>query len=93
MRNRTDKDLHDLANMFNPELRGWIQYYGRYRRSALYAVFRSLDAGLAKWAAQKFKRLKGHRRRAWAWIEAIRSRQPRLFAHWELLPRQSMAGR
>lgn len=29
--------------MFNPVLRERINYYGRYRRSALYAVFRALD--------------------------------------------------
>jgi len=28
IRRRTDKSLNDLANMFNPELRGWICYYG-----------------------------------------------------------------
>lgn len=93
IRNRTDKDLNDLANMFNPVLRGWINYYGRYRRSALYAVFRALDFALSKWARRKFKWLRGHRRRAGAWLDAVRSRQPQLFAHWQLMPRQQTAGR
>jgi hypothetical protein len=43
IRRRTDKRLIDLARMFNPEIRGWIQYYGSFHRSALYPVFRSLD--------------------------------------------------
>ena len=27
---RTDKDLTDLARMFNPTMRSWIAYYGRF---------------------------------------------------------------
>jgi RNA-directed DNA polymerase len=34
--NRSDKAIEDLSRMFNPISRGWLQYYGRYYRSALY---------------------------------------------------------
>src|SRR5206468_6001306 len=27
---RSDKAIDDLSRMFNPIIRGWIQYYGRY---------------------------------------------------------------
>ena len=27
---RSDKAIEDLSRMFNPIIRGWIQYYGRY---------------------------------------------------------------
>src|SRR5208283_2813288 len=37
---RSDKSIEDLARMFNPKIRGWMQYYGRYYRSRLYHVFR-----------------------------------------------------
>ncbi len=29
---RSDKSLEDLSRMFNPKVRGWLQYYGRYYR-------------------------------------------------------------
>src|SRR5208283_1042672 len=32
---RIDKRIDDLAKMFNPIIRGWINYYGRYHKSAL----------------------------------------------------------
>jgi hypothetical protein len=92
IRRRTDKSLADLANMFNPEIRGWIQYYGSYCRSALYPVFRPLDRALAKWARRKFKRLRGHQRRARKWLEGIAQRDQQLFAHWYLLPKVTKAG-
>ena len=31
-------------------------------------------------------RLRGRPARAWAWLKAVRQREPRLFAHWHLLP-------
>ena len=92
IRRRTDKSLIDLARMFNPEIRGWIQYYGSFHRSALYSVFRSLDFALVKWAVRKFKRLRGHQRRASRWLARIAKRDAQLFAHWYLLPRKATTG-
>ena len=40
---RSDKTLDDLARMFNSHIRGWINYYGRYYKSALYPTLRHID--------------------------------------------------
>jgi len=40
---RSDKSLDDLARMFNSHIRGWINYYGRYYKSALYPTLRHID--------------------------------------------------
>ncbi len=32
---RSDKSIADLWRMFNPIMRGWLQYYGRFYKSAL----------------------------------------------------------
>ncbi len=88
---RVDKSLEDLARMFNPILRGWINYYGRFYRSALHRVFNHLDRRLTRWVTQKYKRLRGHRRRAAHWLQRIQRKQPKLFVHWHLLA--SSAGR
>jgi len=93
LRTRTDKDLRDLANMFNPELRGWIQYYGSFYRSALCVVFRPVDRALTKWAMRKYKRFRGHQRRARKWLEAIARREPELFTHWPLYGNTRMTAR
>jgi group II intron reverse transcriptase/maturase len=52
---RTDKSLDELAQMFNPVLRGWINYYGSFYRSALYRTFQPLNNILAQWATRKYK--------------------------------------
>lgn len=81
---RSDKSLEDFARMFNPVLRGWINYYGSYYKSALYPLFRQLDRSLTRWAMRKYKKLRGHQRRATHWLGRIAQREPNLFAHWKL---------
>lgn len=92
LRCRVDKWIDDLARMFNPIIRGWITYYGRFYKSALYPTLRYLDLRLAQWAMAKYKRLKRHRRRATHWINRASLRDPSLFAHWPVL-RRAAAGR
>jgi RNA-directed DNA polymerase len=90
---RSDKAIEDLSRMFNPIIRGWLQYYGRYYRSALYPAMRELDRDLALWAKRKYKKLRGHLRRATRWIARISRRAPGLFAHWQMgVRRGSMMG-
>ncbi len=87
---RSDKSLEGLAGMFNPILRGWINYFKSYYKSAMYPTLRHLDGILAKWAMRKYKKLRGHRRRAQQWVTRIARKEPKLFAHWQLL--QGLAG-
>jgi RNA-directed DNA polymerase len=83
LRSRADKTVEDLARMFNPMVRGWINYYGRFYKSALYPVLRQLDRSLVRWATGKYKKLRRHRRRATHWLGRIAYRDPRLWAHWQ----------
>lgn len=82
---RTDKSLDEIAQMINPVLKGWVNYYGRFRKSALYRTFQHLNNILVRWASRKYKRLREHKRRAFLWVQCIAHRQPSLFAHWQLL--------
>ena len=82
---RSDKSIDDLARMCNPTLRGWINYYGKYCKSAMYGVLFGLNQTLTTWAMRKYKKLKGHRRRAAKWLAGVAKRSPGLFAHWKML--------
>ncbi len=55
-----------------------------FYRSELNFLVRRINAHLIRWAMHKFKRLKGKPTRAWAWLNAVIQREPRLFAHWWL---------
>lgn len=81
-RNRTDLSLRDIARLFNPILRGWVAYYGRYYPSALYPVYRHVNQTLVAWAMRKYRRLKRHKTRTMRLLEKVAENQPALFVHW-----------
>ena len=81
---RSDKSLEDLSRMFSPIVRGWINYYGSFYKSALYPTLRHLNRTLVRWAERKFKRLRRHQRRAEYWLGRIARKEPWLFPHWQM---------
>lgn len=81
---RSDKSLLDLANMFNPKLQGYINYYSKFYKSAMYPLFQRLNERLAHWVERKFKRCRRHKTRAIRWLGSMFKQNPTLFAHWKL---------
>ena len=82
---RSDLPLDELARRWNPTLRGWINYYGRFYRSAIDPIFEHFNYTLTRWAERKYQKLTGHTRRAKHWLGRVARREPGLFAHWHLL--------
>ncbi len=80
---RSDLSLEELSSLFSPIIRGWINYYARFYKSALYPTLRHLNDILVRWAMRKFKRLRGHLTKAVFWLGSIAKRQPSLFPHWQ----------
>lgn len=84
---KTDKTMKDLANMFNPILQGWVNYYGRFTKSWLTRAMWTLDRYLVRWFLAKYKSLRGHKVRAWNVLQRTAERHSTLFAHWKLSKR------
>ncbi len=84
MPKRSDKSIEDLSRMFGAKIRGWINYYGRFYRSAMYMTLRHINTKLVRWAMRKFKKLKRHRRRAEHWLGRVAKKYPSLFPHWRM---------
>lgn len=82
---RTRESIYELAALINPVVRGWVQYYGRYNRAEMFNLLVRLNLLLSRWARQKYRRLRGHKRRSWKWLTKIRSSCPQLFVHWQVL--------
>ena len=79
---KNDKSIVDIANMFNKQIQGWINYYSHFYKTELYNVLRYINNCLVKWVRRKFKK-RNARRRAECWLGEIAKREPRLFAHWK----------
>jgi len=84
VRMATNRNIEQLALWLNPLINGWIGYYGRYSRSALYAMSRHVNKALVRWARRKYKPLRRHKVRAAQFLERIVKQSPHLFAHWRV---------
>ena len=80
---RTDCGTADLARMINPVVRGWMNYFGRFYRSALYPLLSRIDHRLMRWIRKKYRVGVRQARRRMVDGYALR---PRYFAHWTWLP-------
>jgi len=78
---RTGRTMGEIANQINPIVRGWMQYYGAFYRSALYPLLQRINAYLMRWIRDKYKRLRPAKKAKAAW-QRITSQHRRLFAHW-----------
>lgn len=76
--------LSKIASMLRPKIRGWINYYGKFRLGGLKKLFRTLHIRLTKWVRNKYRRFKRKQ-----WVLALRHLQkicrlePYLFEHWQ----------
>jgi RNA-directed DNA polymerase len=83
----THQRLADIAWLVNPSMRGWLNYYGRFYRSAgVQLLRRYFNQSLTAWARRKFKRLRGRKLASMRWLARIERRDHKLFALWELAP-------
>jgi RNA-directed DNA polymerase len=82
LRNQSHLGLEEYARIFNPILRGWIAYYGKFYPSAMWPIYRHADYTIRAWIMRKYKRLRGRKVRASMLLRRIATQNPSLFAHW-----------
>ena len=78
---KTGRTLADLARWINPIVRGWMQYYGAFNRSALHRVLQRINTYLMRFLRNKFKRVRSFKKAKAGWQRVI-SQYPKAFAHW-----------
>jgi len=77
------KSIVGVAQFLNPKIRGWINYYGKFRISMLHKVFRLLNKRLVRWARKRYKRYKTSLKRGFQWLKKVQVQYPTLFYHWQ----------
>jgi RNA-directed DNA polymerase len=80
---QTPGTLAEIAGQINPLLRGWINYYGRYSRSALVPLVDYVNRKLKAWIMRKYKRFQGHTTRASEFLRKLAQENGALFVHWQ----------
>jgi group II intron reverse transcriptase/maturase len=82
--NRWAKSWQDIVDLLNAKIRGWIEYYDKFKRNTLKDVFHRFHNRLAKWICNYYKKFHGSKRRAYKHLKYIRQHYPTLFYHWEI---------
>ena len=78
------KSIVGIAQYLNPRIRGWVNYYGKFRGYELSKVFRLLRNRLVRWARKRYKCYRTSLNRAFRWLDRVRKQYPYLFYHWQL---------
>lgn len=81
---KTGSKIEMIAELTNPMVRGWLNYFTAYCKSAVRYTMQCLNRRLVKWVMCKYKRFRGHRKRAEKWLQKLIKREPKMFAHWAL---------
>ena len=76
--------LEEIAKELNPKLRGWIHYYGKYKRYKMRRVLYFLDKKVAHWLRKRYKRLKRNFEKGYTMLRRIYRKKPYLFHHWQV---------
>ena len=82
---QTPANLAELAEHYNPIIRGWWQYYGAFYRRSMYRLFQYIDLKLKQWARRKYKTLCRHGRRSAEWLSKMKKVCPQIFSHWNVI--------
>lgn len=80
----TGSKIEMIAERINPVVRGWLNYFTKYNPSAVKYTIDCLNRILIKWAMCKYKKFRGHRKRAEKWLRELAKREPNMFPHWTL---------
>jgi RNA-directed DNA polymerase len=80
----THLGIYQIAGMLRSKTRGWINYYGKFRKSEMSGMFRVLNFRIARWVRYKYRRF---RKKPWycayKWLVNVSLTYPGLFVHWD----------
>ena len=83
LRSRGQSTLAMIAEDMNPVIRGWLNYFSKYCKSAVNSSMQYINDRLIAWAKSKYKRFYGCTFEARRWLRAVAEREPNMFAHWQ----------
>lgn len=82
---QTPGTLVELAQQYNPKIRGWWNYFGAFYRTAMRGLSRYIDQKLELWARRKYKTLSRNKQRSAGWLRKMKNETPRMFSHWSVV--------
>lgn len=77
--------LSKVGELLKSKIRGWLNYYSKFRNSELRHLFRDLNKRLARWVSNKYRRFRRkHWYFAYKYLQGIARQYPYMFEHWKV---------
>jgi RNA-directed DNA polymerase len=80
----TNKEISDIAEKYNPVIRGWLNYYGKYGKKELAKAMEHINLHLSFWVRRKYKKYKFKPKEANKYLRRIAMCKRDLFEHWKV---------
>ena len=68
--------LEEMARELNPTIRGWVKYYGKFKRYTMRRFLYFLDKKVAPWLRKRYQRLKQSFTKAYTLLRRIYREKP-----------------
>jgi RNA-directed DNA polymerase len=79
---RINLSIKEIAQLINPKVRGWVNYYGKFHKRSLSPFLFSLNCRVIKWIRHKYKGFQHGAKGAERWLKQVEKANPDLFVHW-----------
>jgi hypothetical protein len=77
----TTAAIKEIAEVLNPKIQGWLNYFGKFRKFEMRGVFYCLNERIAHWVYNRYKSLNWHQ--SFAWLRRQIKLTPTMFVHWK----------
>ena len=76
--------LEKLAEIINPVVRGWVNYFSKFCASEARKVLDYVNLALVRWVRSKYKSVKRSLGKAFKYLAHLAKDNPNLFYHWQM---------
>ncbi len=68
----------------NPQMKGLIRYYGKFKLQELRRLMWHFEFRLVKWLLNKYKKFKDSYTKGYQWIKELKRSYPTMFYYWTI---------
>ena len=81
---RSTLSIQEIAVQVNPQMRGIIRYYGKFKLWELQRLMFRFEFRLVKWVLNKYKKFNNSQTEAYRWLKKLKKSYPTMFYYWTI---------
>ena len=81
---RSTLSIQEIAVQVNPQMRGIIRYYGKFKLWELQRLMFRFEFRLVKWVLNKYRKFNNSQTEAYRWLKKLKKSYPTMFYYWTI---------